>query len=90
MYSFLEDELGCRWFTPEVRRIPRRGRVEICVLDRTFVPKLEYRATDYPNSRDADWAVRNKLNGTQTRLDSRRGGKITYGPPIVLMGSRDH
>jgi hypothetical protein len=80
VYSFLEDSLGCRWFTPGVARIPKRERLELRSLERTFVPRLEYRATDYPDSRDADWAARNKVNGTQTRLDERRGGKVVYGP----------
>lgn len=80
VYSFLEDHVGCRWFTPDVSRIPRRERIEVSALDVRFVPRLESRSTDYPNSRDADWAVRNKVNGTQTALDARRGGKIAYGP----------
>ena len=78
VYSFLEDELGCRWFTPDVSRIPKNANVSVPSGDKRFVPPLEYRATDDPNSRDADWAVRNKLNGTQTRLDKRRGGKVDY------------
>jgi hypothetical protein len=94
VYSFLEDQLGCRWFTPEVARIPRRPRVELPALDRTFVPRLEYRATDYPNARDADWAARNKLNGTQTHLDDRRGGKVAYGPFVhtfdAILNPKDH
>lgn len=80
VYSFLEDYLGCRWFTPDVSRIPKRDRIEVPPLEVRFVPRLESRSTDYPNSRDADWAVRNKINGTQTNLDARRGGKIAYGP----------
>src|SRR5204862_7508677 len=31
-----------------------------------------------PSARDADWAERHKLNGTQTRSDERRGGKVDY------------
>ncbi|NOY82348.1 MAG: DUF4838 domain-containing protein [Kiritimatiellaeota bacterium] len=77
-YTFLEDYLGCRWFTPDCTILPKRGTLAVPKVDRTYVPPLEYRATDYPNSRDADWAVRNKINGTQTRLDEERGGKITY------------
>ncbi len=76
-YALLE-ELGCRWFTPEVERIPRIAAPKLATGDRRFVPPLEYRATDYPNSRDADWAVRNHLNGTQTRIDAARGGKLDY------------
>lgn len=76
-YALLE-ELGCRWFTPEVSRIPKNASPKLATGDRRFVPPLEYRATDYPNSRDADWAARNHLNGTQTRIDAARGGKIEY------------
>jgi hypothetical protein len=78
VYSFLEDELRCRWFTPDCSRIPQRPSIAIRSPNRTVVPVLEYRSTDYPNSRDADWAVRNKINGTQTHLDAQRGGKIAY------------
>jgi len=78
VYTFLEDYCHCRWFTPECTVIPRSGTFAIPFIRRRHVPPLEYRSTDYPCSRDANWAVRNKLNGTQTRLDERRGGKIAY------------
>jgi hypothetical protein len=78
VYSFLEDELGCRWLTPDVEKIPKNATLAVPAGDKRFVPPLEYRATDYPNSRDADWAVRNKLNGTQTKIDKKRGGKVDY------------
>ncbi len=87
VYSLLEDYLGCRWFTPNVSRIPHRSTIQLPPLDRRFVPVLEYRATDYPKSRDADWAVRNKINGNQTRLDAKRGGKIVYGPFVHTFNS---
>lgn len=79
VYSLLEDELGCRWFTPDVSRIPERKKLELGPLDRSFVPRLEYRATDYPKSREGDWAARNKLNGSQIHADQRHGGRIAYG-----------
>jgi len=94
VYSLLEDYLGCRWFTPDVSRIPKRTTIELPALDRRFVPVLEYRSTDYPNSRDADWAVRNKINGNQTRLDAQRGGKVIYGPFVhtfnSILNPKDH
>jgi hypothetical protein len=58
--------------------IPTRGTVRIGNISVRYSPPLELRSTDYPCSRDADWAVRNKINGTQTRLDEPRGGKISY------------
>ncbi len=78
VYSFLEDRLGCRWFTPDCSRILKQSTVRTDRAEKVYIPSLEYRATDYPNSRDGDWAARNKLNGTQTRIDERRGGKIDY------------
>jgi hypothetical protein len=78
VYALLEEHLHCRWFTPEVARIPKNASPTVPGGDLRFVPPLEYRATDYPNSRDGDWAVRNHLNGTQTRIDKARGGKIDY------------
>ena len=53
VYDFLENELGCRWFTPDCSTVPREGTITIPRLRHIYVPPLEYRATDYPNSRDA-------------------------------------
>ena len=78
VYTFLEDSCGCRWFTPDCSTIPAEGTIEVGDLKVRHVPPLEYRATDYPCSRPADWAVRNKINGTQTDLDELRGGKVSY------------
>ncbi len=78
VYSFLEDHCGCRWFTPDCTVIPRTGAFAIGKLNIRYAPPLEYRSTDYPCSRDGNWAVRNKINGTQARLDEPRGGKIAY------------
>ena len=78
VYTFLEDYGGCRWFTPDCSRVPKSGTRAVGDLKIRYVPPLEYRSTDYPCSRDADWAVRNKVNGTQTALDEKRGGKIAY------------
>jgi len=62
----------------ECTLIPTRGTVRIGDLSVRYSPPLELRSTDYPCSRDADWAVRNKINGTQTHLDEAHGGKISY------------
>ncbi|HUU34042.1 MAG TPA: DUF4838 domain-containing protein [Vicinamibacterales bacterium] len=87
VYSFLEDHCDCRWFTPDCSRVPRQGRFDVSDLQVRYVPPLEYRSTDYPCSRDADWAVRNKINGTQTALDEKRGGKIAYSHSVHTFNS---
>ncbi len=78
VYTFLEEYLGCHWFTPDCTVVPRTGAFDIGEIDRTYVPALEYRSTDYPNARDGDWAVRNKLNGSYVECDEARGGNISY------------
>ncbi|MBI5835549.1 MAG: DUF4838 domain-containing protein [Armatimonadetes bacterium] len=78
VYTFLEDNLGCRWFTFDCATWPKTGRIAVPALDVTFVPALEYRATDYPCSRPPEFAVRNRLNGMQVEADETWGDHITY------------
>jgi len=78
VYTFLEDHLGCRWWTSSASRIPQRARLEIGRIRDRQVPVLEYREPFFWDAFDGDWAVRNKCNGMAARLDERRGGQITY------------
>jgi hypothetical protein len=78
VYTFLEDVLGCRWWTHEASSIPKRERVEVPDLHRRFVPILEYREPFFFHAFDGDWAVRNKSNGNSERLDAMRGGHHIY------------
>ncbi len=80
VYTFLEEHLGCRWFSSKVSRIPRSPTIELPEIDDTQVPVLEYREPFYYDAFDADWAARNKANSRAARLDEQRGGKITYYP----------
>lgn len=77
-YTLLEDYLGCRWYTPDCSTIPNKGTVKLSSINKTFIPKLEHRSTDYPHSRNQDWAVRNKINGNQPNIDEQRGNCIRY------------
>jgi hypothetical protein len=78
VYSFLEDELGCRWWTHEVEHIPRRLHLEVGERNHRFVPRLEYREPFWYHGFDGDWAVRNRSNGNSERLDEQRGGHHIY------------
>lgn len=78
VYAFLEEHLGCRWFSSTASRIPRRDRVEIGEIDERQVPVLEYREPFYTDAFDADWPARNRMNSANAHLDEARGGKVTY------------
>lgn len=80
VYTFLEDYLGCRWFTPTVSRIPRMSRVEVGPIDIRKTPALEYREVCFLDAFDGDWAARNKLNSSGAALTEKHGGKTSYFP----------
>jgi len=79
VYAFLEEHLGCRWFTSRVSHIPLMGRLGIGHIEDRQVPLLEYRDVYYLDARDPDWAARNRVNGTWT-LTEEHGGKVTFHP----------
>jgi hypothetical protein len=78
VYTFLEDTVGCRWWTSTVSRIPKKPALKVPAQQVRYVPVLEYREPFHIDAFDGDWAVRNKSNGHATRLDEPRGGKISY------------
>jgi len=78
VYTFLEDQLGCRWWSSKVSTIPAKPTLTVGELNIRYVPALEYRETFWFDAFDGDWAVRNKSNGHSERLDAQRGGKHVY------------
>jgi hypothetical protein len=76
--TFLEDHLGCRWWSSKVSTIPKKPTIKIGKLNVRYVPPLEYREPYWFDAFDGDWAVRNKCNGHGERLDAKRGGKHVY------------
>lgn len=78
VYTFLEEQLGCRWFTEDCFRIPKSGVFKVGGLKKEFIPVLEYRCTDYPSSRPLAFSVRNKYNGQMIPDNETWGGKISY------------
>ncbi len=78
VYTFLEDHVGCRWWSSKVSAIPKRPTLRFDRLDVRFVPTLEYREPFWFDGFNGDWAVRNKANGHREQLDAKRGGKHIY------------
>lgn len=83
VYSFLEDTVGCRWWSSKVSTIPSKPALTVPEQHVRYVPPLEYRETFWFDAFDADYAARNKSNGSSEHLDVVRGGKISYGSMFV-------
>lgn len=94
VYGLLDEHFGCRWFTPEIERIPHTPTLALPQIDERKSPVFEYRETYTWESYDGDWMARNRLNGAGGRgrlferqgirphvpeLDERRGGDIRFG-----------
>ena len=84
VYTFLEEQLGVRWFTPEVEWVPQTNRVQVPKLDRAVVPALENRDVFWREMmRDANFAARHRLNGQHYGLKPQHGGAFTVYHPFV-------
>ena len=78
VYTFLEEHIGCRWWSSKVSFVPNKPTLEVGGINVRYVPPLEYRETFWFDAFDGDWAVRNKSNGNSERLDGKHGGKHRY------------
>jgi hypothetical protein len=63
VFSFMENELGCRWYTPAVQVIPKREALSFVWMDHVEKPGIRVRNDFYYEAFDPIWATRNKMNG---------------------------
>jgi hypothetical protein len=78
VYTFLEEQLGCRWWSSTESTIPKRLTLSVDGVNIRYVPPLEYRSAFWYDAFDGDWAVRNKCNGQSHRLSAEQGGRHIY------------
>jgi hypothetical protein len=87
VFSFLERELGCRWYSAKVSYVPRHSRYIFDQLYHTEKPGIPVRTTDYYGTQDSLWYVRNRMNGglgyrkQQGGMEAFWGGHTLY--PLV-------
>lgn len=79
VYGLLEDHLGCRWFAPDVSRIPQSPRLVLKPIDEQQIPALESREPYTLDCFDGDWCARNRMNSSSARLEPKHGGKVPFG-----------
>jgi hypothetical protein len=62
--AFLENELGCRWYTPGYSVIPKKTEFKFSRLEHHEKPGVRVRNDFYFEAFDPIWATRNKMNGS--------------------------
>ena len=83
VYSFLEDVVGCRWWSSKASTIPRLPDLTI---PEQHVPTCRRWSTGRPSGRTPLTATgrHNKSNGNSERLEDKHGGKVRYGGPFFV------
>lgn len=75
VYTFLEDYVGCRWWTSSESTIPRRPKLSINTLDKIYSPPLRYREAFYRDVIENPlFAAKLKLNGHFPQIPASHGG----------------
>ena len=69
VYTFIEDVLGCRWWSPDAETIPGRPTLDIQDLDVVYRPPFAFRSVIAEGAlkRPFAWKLRN--NGAETKFD---------------------
>ena len=74
VYTFLEDVVGCRWWSSTERFVPDRPTLTIPALDVVYTPRLLYREAFYRDAFDGVFAARCKCNGHFEQIPEEYGG----------------
>ncbi|GAA4446482.1 hypothetical protein GCM10023091_39660 [Ravibacter arvi] len=75
--SFLENELGCRWYTPTVSVVPKRSELKYLSFGHSERAGIRVRNDFYYEAFDPVWAARNKMNGSMG-IPDQPGGVESY------------
>lgn len=77
VYTFLEDTVGCRWWTSTESFMPNKPTLEIGEINMVYVPQLIYREAFYRDAFNGVFATRLKCNGHFERIPPEYGGHYT-------------
>lgn len=74
VYSFLEDTVGCRWWSSTESTIPRRATLVAPPQNVTYAPALRCREAFYKDAFVGPFAAKLKLNGHFEQIPPEYGG----------------
>ncbi len=74
VYTFLEDVVGCRWWSSTESTIPTKPTLTVDAMEKVYTPKLMYRENYYRDALEGQYAARSKCNGHFDRVAPELGG----------------
>ena len=78
VYSFLENELGIRWYTKSCTKVPERDTWSFKKLNHSETPAVGIRQMDYFDSQDAAFLAHNKVNSIWNSQVNKYGNLVGY------------
>jgi hypothetical protein len=78
VYSLLEEDLGCRWYSPTSIDAPKLTTFKVTLTSRRVLPALELRDPYTYRVHDTNWSLRNKTNTPHARIPLAWGGSLRY------------
>lgn len=79
VYSFLENELGVRWYTKDYTRIIPHNKWSFKELNHSETPHIGLRFVQYCNVEPhKEWLAHNKCNSVWTAQENEYGGLTAY------------
>jgi hypothetical protein len=78
VYSFLEEDLGFRWYARGTATIPDSPTLTVRPVPRTFAPPLVRRDPFYSDAHNVEWSLRNKTSSHRAPVPAAWGGHPRY------------
>ena len=78
VYSFLENELGVRWYTKSCTKVPELKSWSFGKLNHSESPAVGIRQMDYFDAQDAAFLAHNKVNSIWNSQVNKYGNLVGY------------
>lgn len=78
VYTFLEDVVGCRWWTSTESFLPQRPTLRVPPQNVVYAPPFQSREAFYRDAFQPVFAARMKLNGHHHRVPVEYGGHLPF------------
>ena len=79
VFSFLEDQFGVRWYTPNCTKVPKLKKWNFVTLHHSEEPAIQYRYSNYYVTENVpQWSAHNKENMKWGPVDNLYGSIEAY------------
>jgi len=85
VYVFLEDALGCRWWTPDAELVPSQPTLALPDLNIKYVPPFNFRYVSSEGASTPPFGYRIRNNGAEAKFDPDGESILLH-----LLPGRDH